>query len=227
MEPLTLRDAIGYWEFHNRTEGKSRDTIAWYNHALGTFERFLESAGKSTALAQVGEPEVRAYIAHLQQRRKWEGSDYTPTSDDLITPGGIQNRIRALKAFFNWLHREGYTKTYRLKGLSNYKVPTRVVDVLVEEEIRRVLAACDTRTEWGARAHAILTLMLDAGLRISEVTGLRTADLNSTWRVAGSRCWARAARSASSPSGPRRSGQCGATCTTTARSHWARMSTSS
>ena len=62
--------------------------------------------------------------------------------------------------------------------LANYKVPTVVADVLSEEEIRRVLKACDLKTDWGERAHAILTLMLDAGLRISEVTGLKTADLN-------------------------------------------------
>ena len=43
----------------------------------------------------------------------------------------------------------------------------------------------------GPRAHAILALMLDAGLRISEVTGLRT----SIWRPADSRCWPRTARS--------------------------------
>ena len=40
-----------------------------------------------------------------------------------------------------------------------------------------MLAACDTKSDWEARAYAILTLMLDSGLRISEVTGLRTAEL--------------------------------------------------
>lgn len=178
MEQLTLRDLIGYWEFHNRTEGKSRATIAWYNHTLGKFERFLQEDVEPVLMADVGEPEVRSYIAYLQQKHKWSETDRCPTSAELITPGGIQNRVRALKAFFNWLHREGYTKTYRLERLSNYKVPSHVVDVLSEDEIRRILAACDTRAAWGVRAHAMLTLMLDAGLRLSEVTGLRTADLD-------------------------------------------------
>lgn len=178
MERLELRDLIGYWEFHNRTEGKSPATVRWYNHTLAMFERFLEQEGRSTLLADVGEPEVRAYIAYLQQKRKWDDTDRCPTSQELITPGGIQNRVRALKAFFAWLHREGYTKSYRLERLANYKIPARVADVLSEEEIRRVLAACDVKTDWGARAHAILTLMLDAGLRLSEVTGLRTADVD-------------------------------------------------
>lgn len=178
MEQLTLRDLIGYWEFHNRTEGKSPRTIAWYNHTLTMFERFLQQDGSPVLIAEVGEPEVRGYIAYLQQKRKWDDTDHCPTSAELLTPGGIQTRLRALKAFFNWLHREGYTKTYRLDRLANYRVPSRVVDVLSEAEIRRILAACDAKTAWGARAHAILTLMLDAGLRLSEVTGLRTAHLD-------------------------------------------------
>ena len=40
MEQLSLRDLIGYWDFHNRTEGKSPNTIRWYNHELGKLERF-------------------------------------------------------------------------------------------------------------------------------------------------------------------------------------------
>ena len=75
MEQLTLRDLIGYWEFHNRTEGKSPNTIRWYNHELGKFEEFLVGEGASTLLAEIGEPEVRAYIAYLQQKRKWDDTE--------------------------------------------------------------------------------------------------------------------------------------------------------
>ncbi|MYJ58135.1 MAG: tyrosine-type recombinase/integrase, partial [Chloroflexi bacterium] len=177
VEQLSLAEAIDHWEFHNRTEGKSPNTVVWYNQQLKGFERFLEREGGSTLLAAIGEREVRAYIAYLQQKRKWDDTDLCPTSQDGLSPGGIQNRVRALKAFFAWLHRAGYTESHRLQDLPNYRIPRRVVDVLTEEEIGRVLAACDRKSEWGARAYAVLTLMLDSGLRISEVIGLRTGDL--------------------------------------------------
>ena len=63
MEQLTLRDLIGYWTFHNRTEGKSPNTVRWYDYELGMFERFLVRRELSTQLADIGEPEVRACIA--------------------------------------------------------------------------------------------------------------------------------------------------------------------
>jgi len=114
--------------------------------------------GASTLIAEIGEPQVRAYIAYLQQKRKWDDTDHCPTAEQGLFPGGIQNRIRALKAFFAWLHREGYTESYRLEHLANYRIPSRVVDVLSEAEIRRVLGACDRKSDWGARSYAILTL---------------------------------------------------------------------
>jgi site-specific recombinase XerD len=119
MEQLTLRDLIGYWAFHNRTEGKSPNTVRWYDYELGAFEQFLRGRGHSTLIGDIGEPEVREYIAYLQQKRKWDNTDRCPTSEQTLSPGGIQNRIRSLKAFFNWLHREGYTESYRLANLSN------------------------------------------------------------------------------------------------------------
>ncbi|TAK76906.1 MAG: hypothetical protein EPO16_06475, partial [Dehalococcoidia bacterium] len=46
VNELTLRQLIGYWEFHNQTEGKSPATVRWYNESLGAFERFLEREGR-------------------------------------------------------------------------------------------------------------------------------------------------------------------------------------
>jgi len=177
MEQLTLRDLIGYWEFHNRTENKSADTIRWYNEALGTFEKYLVGAGLSTLIADIGEPEVRGFIAQMQDQHCWEGIEGRE-SGRLLAAESIQTRLRALKAFFAWLHREQYTERHRLERLPNYKTPKQVVEVLTEGEIQQLLRACNPKTAWGARAHAIVTLALDSGLRRSEIVGLRTADLN-------------------------------------------------
>ncbi|MCK9487430.1 MAG: hypothetical protein M0R73_12155 [Dehalococcoidia bacterium] len=177
MEQLTLRDLTGYWEFHNRTENKSADTVRWCNDALATLERYLVGAGMSTLIADIGEPEVRGFIAHMQQQHCWEGLEGRE-SERLLAAESIQTRVRALKAFFAWLHREDYTESHRLGRLPNYKTPKQVVEVLTEAEIGRLLKACDPKTAWGARGHAIVTLALDSGLRLSEITGLRTADLN-------------------------------------------------
>ena len=139
MAKLALRDLVGYWEFHNRTEGKSPRTVDWYNQVLDLFERFLERETRSLLIDDIGEDEVRSFIAHLQQSPgRRNGSGPVPQGQ---SPETIQNRIRALKAFFAWLHREGYTETYRLERLKNYRVPQTMKEVLSEEEIGQVRKA--------------------------------------------------------------------------------------
>lgn len=177
LDGLTLRDLIGYWEFHNRTEGKSPHTIDWYNDSLGAFERFLQREGCSLLIADVGEMEARAFIADMQTHHWPHGFDAEQRTGGL-TAESIQTRVRALKAFFAWLHRERYTKTHRLKKLPTYKAPRQVVDVLREEEITAMLKACASKTGWGMRGQAIVTLMLDTGMRRAEVAGLRTIDVD-------------------------------------------------
>lgn len=177
VNQLTLEDLKEYWEFHNRTEGKSERTIKWYNEVLRLLQKFLQDEGLSTFIKDVGEPEVRAFIHHLQNKTKWVRRNGRATTERLSSEG-VQNRLRALKAFFNWLYEQGYTEEHRLAGMRNIRVQKKVVEVLTDDEIARILATCDVKEHHGARTHAIVTLMLDTGLRFSEVITLEESQLD-------------------------------------------------
>jgi integrase/recombinase XerD len=168
VNQLTLDDLKEYREFHNRTEGKSEKTIKWYNGVLRLLKQFLESEGLSTFIKDIGETEVRAFIRHLQNKTKWVRRNGRTVTERLSSEG-VQNRLRALKAFFNWLHQQGYTEEHRLAGMRKIRVQKKVVEILTDEEISKILATCDAKEHRGARTHAIITLMLDTGLRFSEV----------------------------------------------------------
>ena len=85
----------------------------------------------------------------------------------------LNNRIRELRAFFNWLYRRGYTEEHRLKPLKPSKVIQKVIEPLTEEEIGKLFASINPNTVLGARNTAIYSLMLDTGVRLSEVAHLR------------------------------------------------------
>jgi site-specific recombinase XerD len=57
-------------------------------------------------------------------------------------------------------------------------VPSRVIEVLSEEEVAALLAAVDADTTSGARDLGMLTLFLDSGLRLSELVGLEAGDVH-------------------------------------------------
>lgn len=169
-------DALAkHLELYNRTEGKSPRTIEWYNLALRQFRRFLIESGRPTRLGELGEFEVREFILHLQGITKWRDNPYVPNHNGKLAAISIQTYIRALRAFFNWLHEQGYTYENRLAKLKPPKAPTKVVQILTEEEIAKVLGCIDRNTAAGARNYAVLMLLLDSGLRSSE---LRSVELN-------------------------------------------------
>ena len=62
-------------------------------------------------------------------------------------------------------------------------IPTKryernTVSYLDRDEIAALLAAPDTRTWLGRRDHALLALMIQTGVRVSELTGLRVGDVH-------------------------------------------------
>ena len=88
---------------------------------------------------------------------------------DLASSHTLNNRVRALRAFFAWLHRRGYTKEHRLKDLRPPKVTEKVIEPLTSEEMVKIFASMNSNTLLGARNTAIYSLMLDTGPRLSEV----------------------------------------------------------
>ncbi len=177
-DSIELKVLAQHFELFNRTEGKSQKTIRWYNLALRLFENFLIESEKSTKLVDLDESTVREFILYLQGKNRWQDNPYVPTQLNKLAAISIQTYIRALRAFFNWLYKENYAMENRLGKLRPPKAPTKVTDVLTPQEIARILASLNPNTSSGARDYAILVLLLDSGLRSSELTGAKLEDTN-------------------------------------------------
>jgi integrase/recombinase XerD len=97
--------------------------------------------------------------------------------------GSLNNVTTALRALLRWLHLEGYTPlslagavpaapSWRDSGLPRAVAP---------DQIGRLLASCDRRTNVGRRDLAILTVLARLGLRAGEVAALNVDHLD--WRA--------------------------------------------
>ena len=170
MLGFDIRTLIRHFEVHNITEGKSPRTVGWYNEVLGLFLDWLTRNELSTSLDRIGEQEARGFVLHLQQTPSRVGRP--------ISSHTLSNRVRALRAFFAWLARKGYTEKHRLKDMRPPKTVGRVIEPLKEAEIRAILSSMNPATLLGARNVALVSLMLDTGLRLSEAAGLEVDDVN-------------------------------------------------
>ncbi|MCP4694972.1 MAG: site-specific integrase, partial [Desulfobacterales bacterium] len=136
---ITLEELIRHYEVLNRSEGKSPATVHYYNEKLNAFIRFLEAQGIDPRLTNVGIADVRAFIRYLQEKPRWDRHAKNATETAGLSPATVHGHVRALRAFYAWLHREGYTKTHLLADLRPPKVPRKLVTILTPEEIRRTL----------------------------------------------------------------------------------------
>mgnify|MGYP001494008847 FL=1 len=105
-----LLDLMGHFEVHNRTEGKSPRTVEWYNLALGKLRNWLIEQGEPTVLSALDELRVRRFLLDLQEKPGIKGPRMSSHT--------MYARVNALKSFFNWLNRQGYTEEHRLSEWS-------------------------------------------------------------------------------------------------------------
>lgn len=100
--------------------------------------------------------------------------------------------ICAARSFFGWL--QGAENAAEKVRLPRREI--RPMRTLNENEVEKFLAACDTSTAKGTRDTSIITLMLDTGLRVTEVCELaldmvEVADRTLSVKIKGGR-WAQA-----------------------------------
>lgn len=100
---------------------------------------------------------------------------------ETLAPISVAGYVRGLKAFGNWCAVEELAEARALRTLRRPQVPHKLVEPLDDDAVRRMLDAASVRDR------AIVLLMLDTGLRLSEVAGLRRCDLrpDGTVKVLG------------------------------------------
>jgi site-specific recombinase XerD len=128
--------------------------------------RLLRAIGSERAVDGLDPAELRAWLVELRTT---------------LAPVSVAGYVRTLRVLGNWLAAEGLAEAAALRGLRRPRVPHKVIEPVADDVLRRLLAICSVRDR------AIVLLMLDTGLRVSEVAGLRLGDLrpDGTLKVRG------------------------------------------
>lgn len=141
----------------------SSHTILNYRLDLEDFYKFLGGL----ELEKVDYLLLRKYLAVLKEKN--------------LSARSIGRRLSALRSFFKFLTREGYLKTNPILILSSPKLEKHLPDFLTEEEVAKLIESAFGRSEKderGLRDRAVLETFYSTGMRISEVAGLSTQDID-------------------------------------------------
>lgn len=138
----------------------------------------------------VSDHTVRAYRKDLEEFSKYVNTE--PDQIDMIDVRGfiagqiksglnkvtVTRRLSSIRSFFKFLHREGYILSNPAKLVSNLKTPKLLPRFLSVDDVFSLLEKPEGIGLIPARDKAILELLYSSGLRVSELSGLNTDDLN-------------------------------------------------
>lgn len=91
-------------------------------------------------------------------------------------PATVRQCITIVRGFLRWCASEGLVDDRLAGALRLPRVRSRVQRTLSADEVKRLLDACNT-SMFGLRDSAIVSLMVDSGLRASEVCRIKIDDL--------------------------------------------------
>ena len=150
----------------------SPQTIAAYRDTFRLLLRFArQQTGKAPFQLDIDDldaPLIGAFLTHLEHDR---GN----------SPRTRNARLGAIHSFYRYValeHPEHAHTIARIMAIPTKRHERDIVSYLDLGEIKALLAAPDHRTWLGRRDHALLALMIQTGVRVSELTGLRIGDVH-------------------------------------------------
>jgi len=175
--PTELSTLTGGYSLCARAEGKTPKTICTVTSSVSYLERYLRSEGWPTDVRAIGPIEIRAFILYLKNKKRFSHHPFATPQQDGLSEHSINCYLRSVRAFWSWLTSEGISGETPFAKVKIPKAPRKVIPTFSDAQLLVLLGAVDTCTPEGYRDYAIILTLLDTGLRVSELTGVRLEDL--------------------------------------------------
>lgn len=164
---LLFDDAMKYF-FNNMEErGLAEPTKHFYKDKLNAFRKFLVQIKKVQCLEKLTGEEIKFYIESKYSKHK------TNT---------FNCHARALRAFFNYLERDGYLIANPAHNIKPKKVRKEKIDYFTVDQVRKLITSFDLRYKSELRNLLIVMILLDTGVRNSELVRIKLEDINTKER---------------------------------------------
>jgi integrase/recombinase XerD len=166
---LDLPPAVAAYLDHLLIEkGLAKNTLDAYASDLAAYSDFLAAHGVGDP-ARADTADVLAFVIALRK-----GDDLSARS--------VRRKIAAVRGFHRRLVQVGVSQSNPCDMLDPVRVPRDLPHTLSLAEVESLLDAPDVSAPKGVRDRAILELLYGAGLRVSELIGLRPEDVGEEER---------------------------------------------
>ena len=161
---MEVSAAISSFLTHIRVEkGLSANTVSAYRRDLMKFSDFAQK--RKLSLEAVRSDELMDFLAGLYRQR--------------LESKSVARHLVSLRNFFRFAQIQELIPEDPSVNLESPKIRRSLPGYLRLEEVERLLAQPDGKTPFGMRDRAMLEVLYSAGLRVSELIGLRVSDLDT------------------------------------------------
>jgi site-specific recombinase XerD len=164
--PLPLNDIRALlidWDRHLRARNLSPGTVELYTSCVRIFAEWLTGHDRSTLVDDLVKADVETYLGEMAATR---------------SPATAHNYYKAIKLFCAWLVDEAELDRSPASGVKPPQVPEQPVPVLADTDLTKLLKTCSGPAFYERRDAAIIRLLLDTGIRVGELCGLKVNDVD-------------------------------------------------
>lgn len=159
----------GFLDYLRYQKRFSPHTLRNYRRDLEQFLAFLSEECGEPDLTAVHHHLIRAWVLAQMEREEARSS--------------IKRRLSALRSFYRHLLREGQVAQNPATLVQMPKAPQKLVRVVAEEEMERLLAQPPLEEgEWGATQALIMEIFYGTGIRVAELVALDVGDCDLAGR---------------------------------------------
>ncbi|SMC17498.1 integrase/recombinase XerD [Clostridium acidisoli DSM 12555] len=171
----------------------SKKTMMSYEQTLKLFFKYLYEKENIMDASKVSEKLIREYINYIKERGKYtvvsNKNSLKTNTPEVRTDYGkkvsittINNYIRNIKVFFNYLKEQNYIKKDIVKSIKQFKNERKPKDFISDEQFSELLRHIDTTKFHEYRDYICIQLILDTGMRISECLAIQVLDVDINYR---------------------------------------------
>jgi len=186
---ITLSQACDGLVRYKSATGMSPNTIRNYRTTFAKLKAFLPD---DPAFEAITRDQLIDFFAWLRDEYLSEPDGAAPRGQIKLAPKTILNIHTDLSGLWTWGVEEGFVSANIVRTIDPPDPKAPVVETLTKDEIDALLGACDRGKTWKTRQltasdrptadrdRALILLLLDTGLRASELNGVKFGDINMT-----------------------------------------------
>jgi site-specific recombinase XerD len=170
---LTL---LNSWALALESANRQPGTVVSYRHTVTLYATHAARHDLPADCEGVRADDIRSFLlaARIGCWADEAQTEPCPCGLKPSTPGNVDKHFRNLKAFFNWLIKEGErTTAHPMTTVVRPTVPDEPEQVFTDAELAALLKECSGQSLMDRRDTAIMRIFMDTGMRVSSLAGLR------------------------------------------------------